>query len=413
MKILQAIAQRLAQIEIYVVTLAVAVSIVSSRLLAVALGAAAFFWLCRAITQRQICPRTPADWPIFLLGVMIIVTLFVSVNKAVTLPQVYRLILGIAFFYAIVNWAVTIQRITWVAFGASFAGLGIAALAPLSVEWIAFKINFIPEGIYERFTLLFRDTVHPNVLAGNLLILLPIPLSLLLYTWRGMNWFWRVILSIATTGMLLILLLSQSRGAWLSLLVVLAIVPLLRFRRGWIITGLVVLFGLVALSYYGITPVVETFAQSYTLTSLDSRLEAWERGVFMVQDFPLTGIGMGLYGSLADLLYPFFLPEPGTIPHAHNLLLQIAVDLGIPGLVAWLGIFFAVSKAAWDTYRTGQYAQQAQITALGAGLIASLVALMTHGLVDAVTWGMVRPAPIVWALWGIAGATVNLQNSNK
>ncbi|MFM8322579.1 MAG: hypothetical protein ACKOC5_16835, partial [Chloroflexota bacterium] len=41
---------------------------------------------------------------------------------------------------------------------------------------------------------------------------------------------------------------------------------------------------------------------------------------------------------------------------------------------------------------------------LGAGLLGSLLALAVHGMTDAVTWGMVRPAPIVWALWGLAVA---------
>ena len=33
------------------------------------------------------------------------------------------------------------------------------------------------------------------------------------------------------------------------------------------------------------------------------------------------------------------------------------------------------------------------------------VALVTHGIVDAVTWGMVRTAVIVWTLWGLAAAS--------
>jgi putative inorganic carbon (HCO3(-)) transporter len=38
-------------------------------------------------------------------------------------------------------------------------------------------------------------------------------------------------------------------------------------------------------------------------------------------------------------------------------------------------------------------------------LLCSQVALVVHGLTDAVTWGMVRPAPLVWALWGLAMAS--------
>ena len=39
---------------------------------------------------------------------------------------------------------------------------------------------------------------------------------------------------------------------------------------------------------------------------------------------------------------------------------------------------------------------------LGAGFLGSQLALITHGIMDAVTWGMVRPAPLVWGIWGTA-----------
>ena len=57
-----------------------------------------------------------------------------------------------------------------------------------------------------------------------------------------------------------------------------------------------------------------------------------------------------------SLLYPFFLAAPDTIRHAHNLFLQIAVDLGLPGLVAWLAIWLAVTASAWGVYRSGRQA---------------------------------------------------------
>jgi putative inorganic carbon (HCO3(-)) transporter len=34
--------------------------------------------------------------------------------------------------------------------------------------------------------------------------------------------------------------------------------------------------------------------------------------------------------------------------------------------------------------------------------LGSQLALAVHGITDAVTWGMVRPAPLIWALWGLA-----------
>jgi hypothetical protein len=45
-------------------------------------------------------------------------------------------------------------------------------------------------------------------------------------------------------------------------------------------------------------------------------------------------------------------------------------------------------------------------------LLGSQVALVVHGLTDAVTWGT-RPAVVVWAVWGVAMASWNLVVSSE
>jgi putative inorganic carbon (HCO3(-)) transporter len=122
----------------------------------------------------------------------------------------------------------------------------------------------------------------------------------------------------------------------------------------------------------------------------------------MIQDFPFTGIGMGSFTEVADRLYPFFLFMPGSVEHAHNLFLQVAVDLGLPGLIAWLAILFGALFTTWQVFRTGRRLGQSWLVGLGAGLLAAQSALVVHGFTDAVLWGMVRTAPLVWFIWGMA-----------
>jgi putative inorganic carbon (HCO3(-)) transporter len=120
----------------------------------------------------------------------------------------------------------------------------------------------------------------------------------------------------------------------------------------------------------------------------------------MIQDFPVTGVGMGTYKDLAVMYYPFSSVSVDRITHAHNLYLQIALDLGLPGLVAWLSVMLGVILVSVKLYRAGIKSGQRWWAALGAGYLGSMLALMIGGLFDAVTWGGVRPAPIVWMLWG-------------
>ena len=149
---------------------------------------------------------------------------------------------------------------------------------------------------------------------------------------------------------------------------------------------------------------MEAISTNAILGGIDGRLDVWSRAIYMIQDFPFTGVGMGTYGRVADMLYPFFLSTPGRVQHVHNLFPQIAVDLGIPGLIVWLSIWILMVFTSFQLYRHGNKIRDKLESGLGAGLLCSQIALASHGMLEAVTWGMVKPAPLVWVIWGITVA---------
>jgi putative inorganic carbon (HCO3(-)) transporter len=197
----------------------------------------------------------------------------------------------------------------------------------------------------------------------------------------------------------IVIFLTASRGAWLAVSAAVVLMGMLRWRRGWLVLVMAAAVAGAGLVWVGPGRVAEMVATSPTLGGLDGRIEVWLRAVWMIQDFPLTGVGMGAFGPVADALYPFFLFQPGSIPHAHNLYLQIAVDLGLPGLTAWLVIFTVMCGMAYQSFRAGIRLKDGWTAGLGAGLLCSQAALGIHGCLDAVTWGAVRTAPLVWILW--------------
>ena len=56
-----------------------------------------------------------------------------------------------------------------------------------------------------------------------------------------------------------------------------------------------------------------------------------------------TGMGMDTFRSVVNVLYPLQIISAGSpikdIGHAHNEFLQAALDLGIPGLIAFISIY--------------------------------------------------------------------------
>lgn len=399
------LARLLARLEVWPVALCIAIGLVWPYLLPVAVITAAFFWVVRWVAYGRFSVRTPADWPIALLLVMAGVTLWVTALPERTLPQVYRLLAGIALYYAFANWCDSSKKLRLVISGTILASLMLAILSPVSVEWSFGKLSFIPTGLYQRFALLVSDTAHPNVMAGSLVILLPIPLCWMFFSWSELKGLERILSSLGTVFVLGVLLLTQSRGAWIALGAIIVVFSLLRWRRGWIALILGAGVAIAVVYLLGIERIARGVAAFNTLSGESGRLATWARATYMIQDFPFTGIGMGSFLEVLDTFYPFYPPSPGKIFHAHNLFLQVAVDLGIPGLIAWLAILLCTLSISWQLFRYGRMQSRSVAIGIGAGLFCSQLALVFHGLVDSVTWGMVRPAPIVWAIWGLTVAS--------
>ena len=87
-----------------------------------------------------------------------------------------------------------------------------------------------------------------------------------------------------------------------------------------------------------------------SLRTLGGRAEIWSRALYVIEDFPLTGMGMNTFRRVMPVLYPTtpigsndaLIEDVG---HAHNHLLQAALDLGLPGLIAYLAIWDPRARA--------------------------------------------------------------------
>jgi putative inorganic carbon (HCO3(-)) transporter len=118
------------------------------------------------------------------------------------------------------------------------------------------------------------------------------------------------------------------------------------------------------------------------LSSAQGRVELWSRALYLMQDFPFTGVGLGMPERVINLLYPLFMVGPDSQwMHVHNTYLQIGSEMGIPGLIAFLALLLAVGAALLQTALHGRGDEELPTTALG--LVGALLVFVVHGLVDA------------------------------
>ena len=152
---------------------------------------------------------------------------------------------------------------------------------------------------------------------------------------------------------------------------------------------------------------LESLLTSRNIASVGDRLDLWYRAIMIIRDFPFSGVGMGSFGKVVELFYPYRSVGADPTIHTHNLALQVGVDLGLPGLVGWLAVILVLGVSSYNIYRYGRTRSVLLLAGYGAGYLGSLVAYLIHGMVDAVTWGVIRPAPLVWVIWGGIAAAVS------
>ena len=136
-----------------------------------------------------------------------------------------------------------------------------------------------------------------------------------------------------------------------------------------------------------------------SLDTLEGRLEVWSRAIEGIQDFPLTGMGLNTFRSIVFVFYPLATIGPDfNLGHAHNEFLQAALDLGLPGLIAFSALYFG---AFWMLRETWHTASAGRVRYLVLGLGGSLFAHLIYGLTDAVALGA-KPGILFWMLLGLS-----------
>ena len=142
---------------------------------------------------------------------------------------------------------------------------------------------------------------------------------------------------------------------------------------------------------------------SYMLgySGITGRVEFWSHALLAIKDHPLTGLGIGAFQPAIWQLYPLeTIPRELNFVHPHNHLLSAAVDLGIPGLAAYVWIWV---MTALMLFRTWHMASTNWIKILVLGFGGSLLAYFIYGMTDAIALGT-KPGVVWWYMLGLIAA---------
>lgn len=338
-----------------------------------------FFWLARRIALGRWSVATPLDAPLAIMLGLGLVAVAVSNNLRLSAQLYGQLLGGVALFYGVVNGlrVTRIARAIWLllALGAGMALLGVLGLRSAG-KFLPFPLiaPFLPQ---LDVTMLNPRGFTPNIVGGAIAPLVPLAL-----VW---GWMQTGARRIGVLGLALFLavvvVLSQSRGALLGDALALGLVVLWRVPRASLVApiGAALLAAIILLTPLRATAVEMLDDPSSTVSS---RVELWERALYVMRDFPYTGIGLGTFDPNVLALYPLFENMPGVPqPHAHNIYLQMGVDYGLGGIVAF---FALVTTTLGVGIASARRRSGTAFGLLALGLLASFVAFLGHGFLDAI-----------------------------
>jgi len=232
----------------------------------------------------------------------------------------------------------------------------------------------------------------PHMFAFYLGLSFPIAL-LSLFSAKSQKW--QVLYGGATVLVFLALLLSFSRGAYAGLFLAGTIFLMQVKIKDWSkkkkwMTALILLllFGGAVWSGAG-----ARFLSSFSEKdgSNQERLRLWSEAVGHITERPFLGVGLGNYPFLVDPRASYRDPI-----YAHSLYLDIAVELGLLGLLAFLGLLFLALFSSWRLWQS-ENNKQAQAVFL------ALVIFSGHSLFETALFSVhVLPALLLFLALGVS-----------
>jgi len=243
---------------------------------------------------------------------------------------------NVIFVYLLAQGARNEHSTRWI-IGAFIAGCVLIVICLLTGFGPEMSLNAREERIN------VAGTYDVNDLALLFVVALPFAFFML----KESTKFQRLLLLAAIALMIVGIIKSASRGGFLGLIVI-SVFLLIRSskqaRKYAIIAilGGVIMFAIAApAAYWARINTIFTLKNDYNMTLQTGRVMVWQNGLKMIAAYPLTGVGISCFNiAHADFSGTNINISP------HNSFLQIAAELGIPGLLLFLVIIFTSIVAA-------------------------------------------------------------------
>ncbi|MCB2299648.1 O-antigen ligase family protein [Clostridium tagluense] len=242
---------------------------------------------------------------------------------------------------------------------------------------------------------------HPNAYAGYLILIIFPIIMLSIYEKNKNKKIFYILLSILVFTNIL---MTYSRNA------------LLGFALGLVVLALLYSIKIIfALGGFGvlillIPSVFQRVQDIHNSSQNEARIKLWKTALMMIKEHPILGVGNGNYVTQYDTYIQKYRLDYNSYTHypAHNSYLKVQSELGIVGIVSFLGIIVTALSRVRKLYNT---ASDKFNRAFYMGVMASMVAFLFMNFSDNLFF-VPKTTTFFWFLLATAEALLHSESSN-
>ncbi|QJT07740.1 O-antigen ligase family protein [Oceanidesulfovibrio marinus] len=371
---------------------------ITIKITAVFLAALVFIWISRVLWRK-----TAVDWfaPVMLpLGVLVawgIFSLTFATYPEFTADRIPGLLTSFFLVLFMANYIDSAEKarfvMTCMALTAGFSGL-LAILQYVTVAVLGLNILGSPEDFWVVGSEMIRARGlmgHPNDLGLIFVGMLP---ALGLFGVARLEPRFKALCLGAFILGFIALLTTLSRGSWIGFFLAIMVIIALsqrsfsrrRLRGAFVMLAILIpLLGMMAAPFAG---TIVNRLSSDESDAAQSRIPLAKSALKVIQANPVEGVGLGNYKQVVLEYDPGVMiggEDDGPLA-AHNMLLYLAAELGIPALVLFL---FACTSLFFKGLR-GIRTRLAEINLLCLGTFAGLAGIFASSMFEDVSFGGTR-----------------------
>ena len=373
--------------------------------------------------------KTPLNLPLYLFAFIAFLSVLVSPSISLSLTALFSKTLKMIMLYFIIVEAVDTRKkvtvlLTTFFFAVVITGADVIYQLIRGVDLIR-RCSMMGDRITGPF-------LNPNYMAAWLTVAVPLLSCFLNFACKNLTKKTKYLLFVLEAVLIISLLLTYTRGAWIAVVLSLVLTGIFKSRRLALITivvaTLLFFFSTKSVRERVVSIVTNSSSHKAVLwqevasvkervvsivtSSNPHRAMLWREAISIIKDFPVLGCGLNTYSIVAP---KYKIAEGGGI-YPHNSYLQMAAETGLLELGAFLWIMVTLFRTSWRNLKIiFNQVKRADFTdtnsvglndnALLIGLLAGLLAFLIHSFFDNNLYSL----GLKYLMWLVIGLIVAIQ----